>query len=366
VWNWALARRIEYYAEHKKTIPKSVLSAELTALKKQPETAWLKEVDSQALQQVLKDLDRAFKNFFEKRARFPKFKSKKKDRSRFRIPQRVKVAGGKVYVPKIGWVRIRQSQTVTEETKSATFRQEADGNWYVSLVVHFNMPDVKIPDPTPARTVGIDLGLKDFAVFSDGERIGAPKFYRISQRKLKRAQRAFSRRQRGSKGRSKARVAVARIHRRIANQRNDFLHKVTTKIVREHDGVCIEDLCIKGLAKTKLAKSVLDASLSTFRHQLTYKADWNRKQVIVVNRWFPSSKMCGQCGQVNQELALSDRHWVCDCGAVHDRDLNAANNIRNEGLRLLAAGQAESLNARGDRVRPPMGAVVDEARIPRL
>ncbi|MEO6808618.1 MAG: transposase [Isosphaeraceae bacterium] len=353
VWNWALARRREYYAEHGKTITAAVLSAELTALKQQPETAWLAEADSQALQQTLKDLDQAFRDFFAKRARFPRFKSRKRDTPRFRIPQRVKVVDGKVYVPKVGWIRIRQSQTVDLPTKSATFRRDASGHWFVTLTAEFEMPDVAIPEPDPVKVVGIDLGLKDFAVLSDDSPpVHAPKFFRKAQRKLRKSQRVLSRRKPGSNRYAKAKAKTAKIHQRIANQRGDFLHKLTTNLVRDHDGLCIEDLSLKGLVRTKLAKSFADASMGEFRRQLEYKGLWNRKHLVVIGRFFPSTRLCRGCGAVNSALTLSDRQWVCDCGMAHDRDCSASINIRDEGLRILAAGYAERLNDRGRPVRP--------------
>jgi putative transposase len=355
VWNWALRRWKDHYEATGKSIGFKQLSAELTALKQQPETAWLREVIAQALQQALNDLHRAFINFFEGRARYPKFKSRKRDPLRFRLPQRVKVADGKVYVPKAGWVRIRQSQPVTEATKSATFRRAADGHWFVSLVAEFEMSDVVLPTPDPARVVGVDLGLKDFAVISDGERIPGPKFFRNGQRELRRAQRVLSRRKRGSNRRAKAKAKVALIHQKIASRRGDFLHKLSTDLIRSHDGICIEDLCIRGLVRTKLAKSVADASMGEFRRLLTYKAVWNRKHLAVIDRFYPSSRLCRSCGAINATLTLSERWWTCGCGMVHDRDLSAAINIRDEGLRMLAVGHTESRNARGRDVRLPTG-----------
>jgi putative transposase len=347
VWNWALQRRREYFAAHGKSIPASALSAELTGLKSKVETAWLGEADSQALQQALKDLDVAFRAFFERRARFPRFKSRKRDAARFRIPQRVKVADGKVYVPKVGWVHIRQSQPVEGTIKGATFRRDACGDWYVSLVVEFEMPDAALPAPDPAKVVGIDLGLKDFLVTSDGERIAAPKFYRKGERRLAKAQRALSRRKPGSNRRTKAKAKVAKIHRKIGNQRGDFLHKLTTRLVNDHDGIAIEDLSVKALARTKLGKSFADASMGEFRRQVEYKGLWNRRHLAVVGRFYPSSRLHAACGEVNDQLGLSDRTWTCGCGAVLDRDLNAAENIRDEGLRLLAAGQAGEVKRSG-------------------
>jgi putative transposase len=343
VWNWGLRRRQEHYKTTGKTLPLMTLMAELTALKRQPGMQWLFDVDSQALQQVLKDLYRAYDNHFnpKMKARLPKFKSRKRDRARFRIPQRVQLDAGKVYVPKIGFVRIRQSQPVAEPTKSATFKRDARGHWFITLVVEFEMPEVTLPPPDPAKVVGIDLGLIDFATTSDGaEPIPAPKFYRKAERKIRKAARTFSRRQKGSKRKAKARIKLARAQQKAAQQRKDFLHKTTTKLVHGHDGICIEDLGVKALARTKLSKSFHDAALGEFRRQLAYKCLWYHKHLVPIDRYFPSSKLCNRCGVVNQGLTLDDREWTCPCGAHHKRDFLAACNIRDEGLRILAAGQA--------------------------
>jgi putative transposase len=256
-----------------------------------------------------------------------------------------------VYVPKVGWVRIRQSREVEGATKSATFKRCGDGHWYVTLTVEFEMPDVALPSPDPAKAVGIDLGLKDFAVTSEGEKTEAPKFYRKGQAKIRKAQRAVSRRQKGSRRREKAKKRLSKIHQRGANQRNDFLHKLSRKLVNQHQAICIEDLNVKGLARTKLSRSFADAAMGEFRRQLEYKCLWNRKHLIVIGRFYPSSKTCNQCGAINDNLTLSDRSWSCGCGVVIDRDLNAAMNIRDEGLRNVPRGTREH-NARGDRVRP--------------
>ncbi len=353
IFNWSLARRREAYEETGKGLTYFQQNKELTTLKRQPETLWLKEADAQALQEALRDVDRAFKNFFEKRSRFPRFKSRKRETPSFRITQRVKIEAGKVYVPKIGWLKIRQSQDVDCPTKSATFKQDATGKWYVTLTAEFEMPDVPLQPARADNVIGIDLGLKDFAVLSNGERIAPPKYYRAAQKKLRRAQRKVSRRQLGSKNRDKAKRQVAVIHRAIANKRQDFLHKLTTSLVREYDGLCIEDLSLKGMARTKLSKSVLDAGLGEFRRQLEYKSVWSRKHLSVIDRWFPSSKL-HSCGLVNDALTLKDREWLCGCGETVDRDLNAALNIRTEGLKMMvAAGHVETENACGGDVRHP-------------
>jgi putative transposase len=345
VYNWSLARRQEHYRAMGKTLTVSALCAELVALKQQPAMAWLAAVDSQALQQAIRDLDQAFQGFFERRARYPRFRSKKRDTPSFRIPQRVVVRDGHVVVPKIGFIRMRQHRPLDGETKSATFKRDASGHWYVTLVVHFELPDTPLPAPDPARTSGLDAGLKDVAVLSDGTRFPAPRYYRHAERKLRRLQRHLSRTKAGGCNREKARRKVARQHQKVAHQRKDFLHKLTTGVVNQNDAICIEDLSLKGLAKTKLSKSVRDAGLGQMRFMLTYKTAWRRKHLAIIDRFYPSSRLCDVCGARNNALTLADRVWVCACGATHDRDLTAARNIRQEGLRLLAAGYPESRNA---------------------
>jgi len=210
------------------------------------------------------------------------------------------------------------------------------------------MPDVALPAPDPATAVGIDLGLKDFAVLSTGEKIAAPRFYRKGERKIRRAARTVSRKQRGSHNRDKARQRLARVHRRIAQQRQDFLHQLSTRLVREYDIICLEDLAVKALGRTNLGKSIHDVGWGAFRRMLEYKALWQRQRIIVISRWYPSSKRCGYCGAVYADLTLAERTWTCaTCQTTHDRDLNAAANIRAEGLLLLAQGLGESLNGCG-------------------
>jgi putative transposase len=353
IWNWALQQRREYYRETGKTLPAKELSARLTALKDQPETAWLKDMHAQSLQQVLTDLQRAFSNFFDRRARYPRFKSRKHDTRRFRMPQDVRVVGEYLKVPKVGLVRLRLSQPIVGTTKSATFKQDACGHWHVTLVSHIETPAVALPMPAVQQTVGVDLGLQDIVVCSDGHREPAPRFYRRGERKLRRGQRVVSRRKKGSRNRARARARLARVHQHVANQRTDFLHKLTTKLVKQHAAICTEDLSVKGLARTKLAKSVQDAGMGTLLWQLAYKGPWHGAHVVAVDRFYPSTQLCHDCGFKNEALTLADRIWVCPaCGVLHDRDLNAALNIRDEGLRMLAVGYTESLNACGRDVRP--------------
>jgi putative transposase len=259
-----------------------------------------------------------------------------------------------VSVPKIGLIKAIVHRPLQGVTKSATFKREACGHWYISLVVEQQIaPTVERPVQTH---IGIDVGLKSLLVLSTGETIDNPRWYRTQRRKLRRAQQALSRKQQGSRNRDKARIIVARLHQKVRNQRKDFLHKLSTALVRHFDLISIEDLNVRGLAKTKLSTSVLDASWGLFRSMLTYKADRNDTHLIAIGRFFPSSKTCGTCGLVNVNLTLADRAWTCRCGVHHDRDLNAARNIDREGLRLfdqfVAAGYAETQNACGDPVRP--------------
>ena len=343
VWNWALAERQGYHRATGMRLLARDVSARLTALKRQPETMWLRDMDAQALQQTLADQQRAFSNYFARRARYPRFNCRKRDEPRFRIPQHVTVEGRQVRVPKIGPIRARISREIEGTTKSATFKRQADGHWYVTIVAEVVVPIVCLPLPDPDRTVGVDNRGHTGAtvVCSDGTRVVSPRYYRRGMRKLRRAQRALSRTKKGSHNREKARRHVARIHQKIANQCADHAHKLTTTLITNHQAVCIEDVNVRGLARTKLSLSIHDAALGMVRRQLEYKGQWYHRHVIVIGRWYPSSKRCHDCGYLNHALTLSDRTWTCVCGAVHDRDLNAALNIKDEGLRLLcvAAGK---------------------------
>jgi putative transposase len=348
VWNWALERKRAVYQESGDSIGYNQLAAELVKLKQQPPTAFLKECDSQALQQTLRDLDRAFINFFQKRARYPKRKRRKRTPHAFRIPQRVTVDGDRVRVPKIGRVKGRLHREMEGTIKSATIKQAAGGYWFVTFVTHF---EKEAGEPTADRPAGIDVGLESFATFDDGRKVAWPRFYRQQELKLKRLHRRLSRCRKGSRNRAKARRRLAGGSAKVRNQRHDWLHKRSREIVGDHDTVCIEDLNLKGLVKTKLAKSFSDAAHGNFARMLEYKGLWHDCQIVKVGRFFASTKACHECGQ-RQSLSLGERRWVCDrCGAEHDRDVNAARNILREGLQILAAGHAESLNACREAVR---------------
>ena len=353
VYNWGLTRCKACYKETGQGISWKQLSGELTRLKHQPECEWLCEIDSQALQQALADLKRAFINFFEKRARYPRFKRRKDARQSFRIPQRVKVKDSCLYVPQIGRIKIRQSQPIDGPTKSATFKRDACGNWFVTLVAEFELPEREAPKVTIEDVVGGDVGLNTFLTLSDDTEVENPRFYRTAERKLRRAQRRFSRRKKGSRNRAKARLAVAQAHDRIAAKRADFTHQLSFFLLRHYLALSFESLNTKGLARTKLSKSVLDAAWGCFFRQCEYKGRWYNRHVVFVGQFYPSTRTCFVCGHVNPNLTLADREWDCPvCGTHHHRDKNAAKNLQREGFKILfAAGYAEKSNACGANVR---------------
>ncbi|KPL85240.1 RNA-guided endonuclease InsQ/TnpB family protein [Herpetosiphon geysericola] len=350
VWNWALHCKQSHYQATGQRLSYQRLAAMLVDLKRQPKMAFLRDCHSQPLQQALMDLETAFSNFFAKRAKYPRFKARKITPHSLRFPQGATVIDEcTISVPKIGLMRAIIHRPVMGVTKSTTIKQDATGAWWVVFVCHIDRPDVQ---PTADRPVGIDVGLESFTTLSTGEKTAPPKFYRRSQKNLARAQRKLSRAQKGSNNRLKAKKRVARLHKKISNQRADWLHKHVLGIVRQFDVVCIEDLNIKGLAKTKLAKSFSDAALSTFMQILMDKTEWHGRRVVKVGRFYASSKTCHHC-KTKTTLTLADRVWTCPtCGMTHDRDVNAAINIVHEGIRLLAVGTTESQNAAGDGVNP--------------
>ncbi|MFB9234671.1 RNA-guided endonuclease InsQ/TnpB family protein [Plantactinospora siamensis] len=317
-----------------------------------PERAWLGEVSAVVLQQALADLNTAYRNFFAsisgtRRGRKvgpPRFRSRKDNRQaiRFTKNSRFRVLNnGRLRLPKIGDVEVRWSRVLPSDPSSVAIIRDAAGRYFASFVVATT--DEPLPEVEPE--VGIDLGLTHFAVLSDGTKVAAPKFLRRAARKLKRLQQALSRKQKGSANRKKAVVKVARAHARVADTRRDWQHKLSTAIIRDNQAVYVEDLCVVGLGRTRLAKSVHDAGWASFTAMLQYKAARYGRVFARVDRFFPSTRMCSQCGRISQKMALNIRAWDCLCGAAHDRDVNAAINV-------LAAGQAESRNDRGAQVRP--------------
>lgn len=337
IYNWALALRKDLYESKGESISKYELNKKITELCKEEKYIWLKEVLTQSLQQSIQNLDTAFIKFFKEKKGFPKFKSKKTHRYSYRIPQNVKInfENHKVYLPKLKWVNIRVDRQFTGKIKSATVKQVPSGKYFVSILVEENSINKKQLPITFDKAVGIDLGIKDFCILSNGIKVPNPKFLRSKEKRLKVLQKRLSRKQKGSKNREKARLKVAIQHERISNCRKDFLHKLTTKLVKESqfDTFCLETLGIQNMMKNhKLAKSIAEVSWYQFKTLLEYKAEKKGKNVVSIGRFEPSSKLC-TCGYKNNELTLKDREWTCPiCNTHHDRDILAANNIKRFAL----------------------------------
>lgn len=339
VYNHYLNKRIELYKSDKATLNYNACSNDMTKLKSEFE--WLKEVDSIALQSSLKDLDIAYQNFFRhikngEKSGFPRFKSKKDNRKSYKTKQSITVSDKHIKLPKLGHVRCAVSKQVCGKILNATISQNPSGKYFVSLCC----TDVDMPQfESTGSMIGIDLGLEEFAIDSNGNTYANHKYLAKSAKKLAKAQRRLSRKTIGSNNRNKARIKVARLHERISNQRSDFLHKLSTQFVKDHDVICVEDLQVKNMVKNhKLAKSISDVSWSEFTRQLQYKCEWRSKALTRIDKFYPSSQLCHICGYRNSDTKdLSVREWVCpECNTEHNRDINAAINILNEGLRLLA------------------------------
>lgn len=350
IYNKALDTKIKHYYSTKKTLSCFSLITGLLIQEKK-EHDWLRDVHSQPLQMALRNLDNAFTRFFREKKGFPKFKSKYEKNS-FQYPQGVSIDDNKIYLPKIGHIKIVQHRLFSGTIKTVTVSRSKTFKYYVSILVDDGMLIVVKKKHKAATTIGIDVGLKSFATLSNGNKI---KSFEYNAKRLAILNQRLSKKQKGSNNRLKAKLKLAKYHEKITNQRKDFLHKLSSKLVGENQAICIEDLNIKGMMKNhNLARSIGNASWSEFMEMLTYKSEWYGKNLIQIGRFDPSSKMCSKCGNINNELTLKDRKWVCKCGANHDRDINAAQNIKNFGLLIHARNERKSLlssPARGDTMK---------------
>ena len=349
VYNYFLNQRKEEYLANKKSINYYQQSKELTQLKKHEKTSWLKEINSQTLQFSINCLESAYEGFFSGRSKFPNFKSKR-SRNSFTVPQFTKVKNGKLIIPKFQeGIEMIMERKIEGTIKKTTISRTPTGKYFVSILAEKEYNSV----PTTGKKVGIDLGLKDFLVLSTGSKIKNGRLLKQLEHQLKLNQKHLSRKTKGTNRYNRQRLKVARIHEKITNSRMDLIHKTSLDLVKNFDVIFLEDLNIKGMIKNhKLAKSISDASWGKFIEVLTYKANWNDKEIIHIDRFFPSSKTCNECGWINNSLTLNERSWKCKCGRELDRDLNAAKNILNEGLRCKDISVGTTDHGRGAQIRP--------------
>jgi putative transposase len=335
IYNLALETKQIAYAGNKHNLSCFELHSQLVSLKE--ELPWLKELNSQSLQQSITNLDKAYTAFFKGQNDFPKFK-KKSNGGSFNIPQRVKVENGKLVIPKFtkkNGIDIILNRPLKGEIRQATISRTPTGKYFVSILCETGEQNKSKPKIKEETTIGIDLGIKDFAITSNGEVFDNPKYLRKAQDKLKYIQSKYSK----NKGK-RTKQKLAKLHEKVTNKRKDYLHKVSTKLVRENQTISLENLNVSGMIKNhNLAQAISDVSWSTFVTMLEYKAEWYGTNILKIGRFEPSSKTCSNCGYINKELTLKDREWTCvKCNAEHDRDVNAAINIKNFSLRNILSG----------------------------
>ncbi|MEO8188560.1 MAG: RNA-guided endonuclease TnpB family protein [Burkholderiaceae bacterium] len=340
-YNHMLRLRTDAWFKEQKRVGYHETSAALTLLKKQPEFSWLNEVSSVPAQQALRHLQTAFSNFFAKRAGYPTFRGRHDRQAAEYTSSAFKWDGKALKLAKMDEpLAIRWSRTLPKVAKltTVTVSRDAAGRYFVSLLCD----DAVQAKPAAAGKVGIDLGLTHFAILSTGEKIAAPNLFRSNEKKLDRLQRRFARKQKGSKNRIKAKRKVARMHARTADARRDFLHKLSTRLVNENQVIAIESLAVSNMQKNRcLSKSIADAGWAEFVRQLEYKSLWHGRELVGIDRWYPSSKRCSDCGHTVAKMPLNAREWTCpECGALHDRDVNAARNVLAAGLAVSALGEA--------------------------
>lgn len=338
VYNYFLNVRNQHYLNAKEGEKKSLNyydnAKQLTQLKKQKEYEWLKDVNSQSLQFSLNSLEVSFQRFFKKISKFPKFKSKSSKQS-FHIPQGFSIENDKLFIPKMKeGIKVNFHREIEGKPLSITIKKTPTEKYFVSILVEKEIKELEKNN----NNLGIDLGLKDFIIDSNGNRVDNPKFHRKNEKKLKYESRKLSNKKKGSNNRNKQRIIVAKVHEKISNKRKDFLHKVSSKLINENQVICLESLSVKNMVKNhKLAKSISDASWGTFTSMLQYKAKLYGRTISKIDRFYPSSKLCNCCGYINESLKLKNREWICEsCNTTHDRDINAAKNILRQGLNLVS------------------------------
>lgn len=339
IYNWALDLKSRTYADENRSMSKNELKSMLPGLKAQ--YPWLKEANSQSLQASIDNLDNAFKKFFRKEAEYPVFKSKNNPVQSFQIPQHysVDLDKGTVKLPKLKEpVKVKFHRGFEGKLRTATVSRTSTGKYFISILVDDGL---EIPEKVDSgQSIGVDVGISHFAIVSTGEKIDNPRHLRKSMAKLKAEQRSLSRKKKGSRNRKKQKMVVAKLHEKVTNQRNDFQHKISNRLVSESQVIVLEDLNIKGMVKNHcLAQAISDVAWGNFIVKLKYKAEWYGKTIKQIGRFVPSSKLCNVCGYKNTNLTLNDRKWECpSCHTQHDRDINAAINILNIALNNTAAG----------------------------
>jgi putative transposase len=356
IYNYYLNERKVEYETNKQTLNYYHNANSLTKLKKMEEFKWLKEISSQSLQYSLKCLEGSYNGFFKGRTKFPRFKSKH-DKNSFCVPQYTKVIDGKLIIPKFkDPIKMIQDRKFKGEIRQCTISKTSTGEYFVSILVE---GDHKKFEKT-GQMVGIDLGIKDLIITSDGYKYKNNRWTKTYERKLKEQQQHLSRKIKGSNRYNLQKLKVARLHKKITNSRVDNLHKISTELIKKYDTIFLEDLNIKGMVKNqKLSKHISDASWGKFVTMLEYKALWNDKEIVKIGRFFPSSKQCSCCGYVNQNLKLDIREWTCpSCNTKLDRDLNASKNILKEGIKNISLGTNDY--RRGDEIRPVLTGTIGE------
>ena len=363
IFNYYLNQRITEYQTNNKSLSYNDNALDLTSLKGVEDFNWLREVNSQSLQDSLKNLDTSFKNFFKYKSGFPKFKSKHRKNS-FCVPQNVSISNEGLIIPKLKQpIKMVVDRKFKGKIRQCTISKTPTNEYFVSILVETN----HIKFDKTNKHIGLDLGLKDFVITSDGDKFANNKYTKKYAKKLKAAQQHLSRKVKKSNRYIKQRTKVARIHKKIANSRMDNLHKVSTKLFKDYDLIIIEDLNVKGMVKNKkLSKHISDVAWGKFVTILTYKSEWNDKVLVKIDRFYPSSKTCNCCGYINQNLTLSDRSWTCPaCNTELDRDINASKNILSEGYKIInniSSGTDDY--RRGDEIRPTeVGAICEASKI---